>query len=318
MLEEIKKNKKIFLTFGDGSKSLKGAAKRLANQVKKINIFNTIIAADLNFIKKNCYKKYLNNKNILNKKTRGFGYWIWKSILLDWAINTYPKNSIIMYADCGCEVYKDGYRNFLYYLTQCYKYGAVFFKLPFHEAEWTKMDLFKNKKINIKNIDNHNQVQATFFLIKNIKENKKLISDWYDISYEDNYHFLDDTPSIKKNHKDFIEHRHDQSILSCLVFKNKFNTNAYGYNFNLSQLSYINSPFKRFFIHCLRNKKGKSLLRSSKFSKSSSRIYLELYFFFEKLYFIFKTNVVKSRFLREVFLRKYRFLRKVFLKKNRS
>ena len=34
MLVEIKKNKKIFLTFGDGSKSFKGAAKRLANQVK--------------------------------------------------------------------------------------------------------------------------------------------------------------------------------------------------------------------------------------------------------------------------------------------
>jgi hypothetical protein len=306
MLEEIKKNKKIFFTFGDGSTSLRASSKRLINQVEKLKIFDTIIRADLNFIKKNCYKKYFNNKNILNKKTKGFGYWIWKSILLDWILKSYAKNSIIMYADCGCEAYKDGYKNFLYYLTQCYKYGAVFFKLPYHEAEWTKMDLLKHKKINIKNVDSHNHVQATFFLIKNIKKNRELVSEWYDISCQDNYHFLDDSASVKKNHNDFIGHRHDQSILSCLVFKKKINANAYGYSFDPLLLNYNNSPFKRFFIHSLRNKKGKTLLKCNKFEKSVPKIYLELYFFLKKIFFIFKVNVTKNMLLRKVFFRKYR------------
>lgn len=211
-----------------------------------------------------------------------------------------------MYADSGCEVYKNGYKNFCYYLAQCYKYGAVFFKLPYHEAEYSKMDLLKHKKININNVDGHNQVQATFFLIKNIKKNRKLISEWYDISYEKNYHFLNDAPSIKKNHKDFIEHRYDQSILSCLVFKKKLNTNAYGYYFNPSLLNYFNSPFKRFFIHSLRNKKKKSLLSYNKFTRSKPIIYLELYFFLKKIFFIFKTYVVRNGYLRKVLFKKYR------------
>ena len=38
---------------------------------------------------------------------------------------------------------------------------------------------------------------------------------WYNISL--NHHLIDDTPSKSPNFKEFIEHRHDQSIFSLLT-----------------------------------------------------------------------------------------------------
>ncbi len=48
-----------------------------------------------------------------------------------------------------------------------------------------------------------------------------LIKDWYSLCYESNYHFLDDSNSRVSNHPDFQEHRHDQALLTLLIYKHQ-------------------------------------------------------------------------------------------------
>ena len=47
----------------------------------------------------------------------------------------------------------------------------------------------------------------------------KFIKEWLNIFYE-RFDLVDDTTSKIKNHKDFIENRHDQSVFSILCKKN--------------------------------------------------------------------------------------------------
>jgi hypothetical protein len=82
---------------------------------------------------------------------------------------------------------------------------------------WTKEDLFHYLKVEPNDpVRSKNQVEGGHVLIKNCPEARNFVNMWYSISCAENYHLVDDTPSRLANHKDFVEHRHDQSIYSLL------------------------------------------------------------------------------------------------------
>ncbi len=72
---------------------------------------------------------------------------------------------------------------------------------------------------------------------------RSIIDFWYNIGC--NYHMIDDSPSIKENYNNFIEHRHDQAIFSLLLKKYNITSNK-----TLMDCVYV-----------LRNKTGKSRLK---------------------------------------------------------
>jgi hypothetical protein len=61
------------------------------------------------------------------------------------------------------------------------------------------------------------QIISGIIFFKNIQRIRTFVDDWYTITRCP--HFIDDTPSIKENYPEFIEHRHDQSCLSLLAKK---------------------------------------------------------------------------------------------------
>jgi hypothetical protein len=87
------------------------------------------------------------------------------------------------------------------------------------DYNYTKMDLIKYLKMD-NNIELliRPQMQACSLLMQKCDIVVKLFNEMYEIA-SNNYNFLDDSPSIEKNYAGFIEHRHDQSILSLLVKK---------------------------------------------------------------------------------------------------
>lgn len=68
---------------------------------------------------------------------------------------------------------------------------------------------------------------------------RKLVDEWLELC--NYYHFIDDSISINDNLKEFIEHRHYQSIY-CLLTKNII----YTVIFNL----------EKYCIKCIRNRSG--------------------------------------------------------------
>ena len=289
--------KKVFITFGDGSSEYKLAARRLAAQAKELNLFDDIIVADLAFIQTKCSKKYGTHCNFFSDNERGFGYWLWKPIIISYMLDTLPDQTIILYADSGCEIFPQGKKSMSRHLALASKYGAFFFRLPYHEGEWTKADLFEHPMIKVDTACSVNQVHATYFFITKTAQNISLVKKWLLIAEDKNYHYLNDSPSIALNHRDYVEHRHDQSILSCLVHTLGVHSKGYAYDF--SPRSYFReSPFLEYFIHPLRNKSGLSILSSkSKFRPRTVFTY-RITFLLDKLKFSLKVFWAryKSRF----------------------
>ena len=61
---------------------------------------------------------------------------------------------------------------------------------------------------------NSKQFVGGVFVLRKCKHTENILNKY--IQYTSNYHFIDDSPSIIPNDPQFIEHRHDQSVLSLL------------------------------------------------------------------------------------------------------
>jgi len=77
------------------------------------------------------------------------------------------------------------------------------------------MDLFDF--LNCKDIVETNQIMATVWIIRKTPRTEKFLKSWLNLATINNYHFVDDSPSILPNSENFVEHRHDQSIFSLLI-----------------------------------------------------------------------------------------------------
>ena len=85
------------------------------------------------------------------------------------------------------------------------------------------------------------QVCSGIMFFKNNLFTKKILNKWNDICKINN--LIDDSISIRKNHKDFIEHRHDQSIFSLICKKNDI------FHLSASECEWAEFQNKRTWIH---------------------------------------------------------------------
>jgi hypothetical protein len=61
------------------------------------------------------------------------------------------------------------------------------------------------------------QIGATVIILRKSRRSIEFVKKWRE--YCENPQILTDLPSQTKNHVDFIDHRHDQSIISLLYYK---------------------------------------------------------------------------------------------------
>lgn len=232
---------------------------RLKKQAIDSNLFDHILDVDTVDPPK-YFSDFINeNINFFDKNPRGYGNWLWKPFLVDYALNNILEyNDILVYLDSGCEISKFGHKIFNKYIDITNKSEGLFFSTGNSEKEWTKRDLFERLLIDYNNYK-EKQIQATFFFLKKTSGVLTLIENWLNISLEDNYHFINDSESNSSNHIEFIEHRHDQSILSLLSSQKKYPI----INMNMcfeSKLYFLNSYVLNYPIHAIRNKSDISIL----------------------------------------------------------
>ena len=210
------KNKIYFITFGN--EKYYELLNKIQSEAISFNIFDKIIIykdTDLvNFT--DFWEK--NNKFILNND-RGFGYWIWKSYITFKTLELMNENDILVYADAGCTLNKNGMERLNEYIeivknNEC---GNISFQMDNNlEKTWTKMDIFNY--FNINNTHNYyftSQLVAGIFVMRKCPITINIATEWYNIM-SNNYNLIDDSPSKLTNDSSFIENRHDQSIFSIL------------------------------------------------------------------------------------------------------
>lgn len=145
----------------------------------------------------------------------------------------YAKDSVIIYADAGCEIIRNDstVKLFNKYIEDVKTHPShiLGFVNRHTECIWTKNDLFTYLDTT-DNDKNSKQLCGGIQILLNNESNKKLMEEWLHIMTTNNYHYVDDSPSISKNYSDFKEHRHDQSVISLLRKKHGFCPESYRYH----------------------------------------------------------------------------------------
>jgi len=197
------------------------AIKRLEREAIDSGFFNTV---DI-YNEETCpgINKY---SEFINKSAKGYGYYIWKPLLILDMMNKYKENSIIIYADAGFSVIRDNSTIELFnkYINdinthESHRLGFLDILVQY---EVTKQDLFEYMGMNEEKYKNSKQLHAGLQILLNNNENRKLMEEWLEIMNVDNHHLLDDSPSKSKNHPDFKLHIYDQSIIGLLKKKYGF------------------------------------------------------------------------------------------------
>ena len=205
--------KKYFLSFCDTK--LANTLERIRLQAENMNVFDHILCLNEKYLDKDFLEKH---GEFIKNNRRGYGYWIWKSYFVLKTLKSMKDNDVLVYADGGCTINNKGIKrlNEYFEIVQKSQLGILSFGMGFLEKEWSKMDLFIELGCQNEEMMNSGQLVATAFIVKKCDHVIKIFEKVYEICQKQNYHLLDDTPSIAPNVSTFREHRHDQSILSII------------------------------------------------------------------------------------------------------
>jgi hypothetical protein len=214
----------LFITFGGGRRGFQLAANRLGSEVANsswdadVLVLDTKTASDLIGVEWDIHKSFF------EKFSKGYGLWLWKSIILKAALlGRFGAYSRIFYLDAGSQFSLENPNStsrFFDYLDLAEKYAGLAFTHKsgqfgiddFSEKLWGAPELHRAMTLD-KNILDSPQIQAgcLFLTIDSLP----VIEDWYTWSIRDSYSFLTGISSICQRENEF-QHRFDQSILSPL------------------------------------------------------------------------------------------------------
>ena len=210
-----------FITFGGGHDKYIDAGKRLVNQMRATGLFHDHELYTHIYLQ-NDKEFWMKHGKFVGQNKKGYGCWIWKPYILKKKMESLKNGDILMYLDAGCEfdakktnMLKDFFirvKNEHIIGTQCGNEDGGLL-----EKYWTKADLFHFLGLNEPRFLDSPQRQGGTLLFYINDDTRKLINEWYNVACS--YHYIDDSPSVKKNAHNFQEHRHDQSIFSLLSKK---------------------------------------------------------------------------------------------------
>jgi hypothetical protein len=206
------KSKIHLLTFGGGSPQFRAAAQRLGRQAAASDLFSEIkVVTDLDLQADDRFQAA--HADFVASNPRGYGYWLWKPYLLLRMLEQVEDGAVVFFSDAGCEINPLGRSVFASYVEMVQRSGLLLFRLPYLNEHWTKGDLLNSYPALV----GRGQMMATFMGTLSGGAGRAFVQSWYDLCCGDEYHNLDDTPSLAANHPGFVEHRHDQACLSAVA-----------------------------------------------------------------------------------------------------
>jgi hypothetical protein len=214
LLKVYKQNSTKIYFLSYGNHKFTSSIQRIRLEAENLKIFDKVIC----LTDKNLEPDFLEQHGkFIQENERGGGYWIWKPYIVKRILEQMNENDILVYVDSGCKLNIEGLERFKEYFDIVTKspYGSLAFELPYIEKNWTKGDIFSYfNVVNDKKITHSWQLMATTFILRKCDHTMKMINEWNEVM--SHYELIDDSPSVQKNSKDFIENRHDQSIFSII------------------------------------------------------------------------------------------------------
>ena len=194
-------------------------AKELCESAKTVGNFDTVTICNFDDLD-NIFK--LKNSNILNAP-RGAGFWLWKPYIIQKKLLEIDNDDILCYCDSSY-LFKKNIKPLSHEWLTNKNIAAVRDKPnePSRlEQNYTKMDtlILMNIPKQMHNLFlNSYQVWAGFILFRKSLNAVRFVGEW--LTYAQDQRIITDSKSIFCPEKiQFIDNRHDQSILSILLKK---------------------------------------------------------------------------------------------------
>tara|TARA_B110000305_G_C19419407_1_gene629977 strand:- start:246 stop:992 length:747 start_codon:yes stop_codon:yes gene_type:complete len=150
------------------------------------------------------------------KQSKGGGYWIWKSYIINKKLEQIKDGEYLIYLDAGCSLNTRAKKRFDEYIDMLdnSNLGIISFQTGYKEHIYTKNEIFDHFKLDETSEHyNSGQIIATCIIIKKNEHSVKLINEWYETTHKNSSLFLDNT-GIKN--PGYIANRHDQSVFSII------------------------------------------------------------------------------------------------------
>jgi hypothetical protein len=228
-----------FLCFAGGGRRYLEAQKRLVNQVNKLKFFDVIIDAGVEDLNREYFKIF---GKIFEKYPRGCGLWSWKPWLINRYLSTMNHGDILFYVDCGFEVNRNATNELHNYIEIVKSSKLLIFNNGTKHSDFTKPDIRILKPADA----GRNQISAAFIAIEKCNFTQDIISKWLELCSENNGELLTDELIINDKILEFKFHRHDQSILTRVLYDQKFVPLYPDQTFNSNWNELISSPFINF------------------------------------------------------------------------
>ncbi len=212
------------------SPDLKLSVNRFISQSRSLKLYEDVKIfgwEDLSIKKKKQIESFFKKG-----EKRLYGYASWKAEIILSYLDKIPENSILQYSDIGCVFNVNGKERLKDYINitdkkkiLAFKYSYPNFNIKnkykfqiYYENQYTKADTWTYLNIdNDSNILKTEQICSGIIFLKNTLYVKEILNNWKKASNIDS--LIDNSKSVKQNHPNFIEHRHDQSIFSLLCKK---------------------------------------------------------------------------------------------------
>jgi hypothetical protein len=204
-------NKKYYINYADAKFSKQ--QKFSLNMAKKNGRFNSVKGYFYNDIDR---KFYSSNKKILDMP-RGAGYWLWKPYFIKKKLSEINNGDYLFYSDSGAFFLSSV--DILIEELEKHNQDIMCFELSSIESQYTKKELFLKMGCDDEYYKTSNQIMSTFHLIRKTSFSIKFYNNFLKYCC-DEVNLTDKHDKSVKQSDDFIEHRHDQSILSLLYKKN--------------------------------------------------------------------------------------------------
>jgi hypothetical protein len=172
--------------------------------------------------------EFRNHNRLILDMDRGAGYWLWKPYITVMTLrNEMSAGDILFYCDSGSQFVA----SVAPLIELCCARPAkpmLFFTLEdFHtNRRWTKRDCFYYMDMDSPPYIDFPQIAASYFICRKSEISVAFFEAW--LRYAQDPRILTDSPNQcgLPNYPEFVEHRHDQSILSLLVRKHDMPTLA--------------------------------------------------------------------------------------------
>jgi len=190
------------------------------------------------------------NQRILSEPL-GAGYWIWKPFIILQTMKKCDDGDIVLYTDAGIKVIDN--LDPLFEIIKRSKDNRMLFALTMiygsHlHSEYTKRDCFILMGQDEPKYWNERMLNAAFSVWMKTPKNIQFLSEWQYYLKDSRVVTYEPNTCGQPNLPDYIDHRHDQAVLSLLSLKYGRELYREPTQFTLNE-TYPNSPYGQLFDH---------------------------------------------------------------------